>query len=130
MNVMKKAWEIAREGQERFGGKVSEYFAIALKMAWEEAKETKTIKVTTMHGYHKSYVARITGKHPKYKLNRQFLKADERERSYSGKTGYDFFYISENGVYEKASNGNREYFVVKNGEKITIDYESVLKMVS
>lgn len=126
MNVMKRAWEIAREGQEKFGGKVSEYFAIALKMAWAE---TKTVKVTTMYGYHKSYVARITGKHPKYKLDRQFLKADKHERSYSGKTGYDFFYISENGVYEKVSNGNREYFVVRNGEKTTVDYETVLKMV-
>ncbi|WP_276917466.1 hypothetical protein [Aneurinibacillus aneurinilyticus] len=31
---MKKAWEIAREGQKKFGGKVKEYFAQALRMAW------------------------------------------------------------------------------------------------
>lgn len=31
---MKKAWEIAREGQKKFGGKVKDYFAQALKMAW------------------------------------------------------------------------------------------------
>lgn len=36
---MKRAWEIAREGYEKFGGKVSEYFAEALKMAWAEAKQ-------------------------------------------------------------------------------------------
>lgn len=125
MNVMKRAWEIAKEGQKKFGGKVKEYFAISLKMAWSEAK---AVKVTTTFGYYKSYVAKINGKHPKYKLDRKFLKADERERSYSGKTGYDVFYITENGIYEKVSNGNREYFVVRNGEKTTVDYETVLKM--
>lgn len=38
-NVMKKAWEIARNGQKKFGGKVREYFAIALKMAWTIVKK-------------------------------------------------------------------------------------------
>ncbi|PDY91481.1 hypothetical protein [Bacillus toyonensis] len=38
MNAMKKAWEIAREGQRKFGGKVKEYFAQALKMAWTIVK--------------------------------------------------------------------------------------------
>ena len=32
--VMNKAWEIARKGQSKFGGKVIEYIAAALKMAW------------------------------------------------------------------------------------------------
>jgi len=38
-NVMKKAWEIAKEGQKKFGGKVKEDFAQALKMAWAIAKK-------------------------------------------------------------------------------------------
>lgn len=33
-NVMAKAWEIARKGQKNFGGKVKEYIAQALRMAW------------------------------------------------------------------------------------------------
>ena len=33
-NVMKKAWEIARDGVRKFGGNVKEYFAEALRMAW------------------------------------------------------------------------------------------------
>lgn len=37
-NVMKRAWEIAREGVKKFGGKVKEYFAVALKLAWKEFK--------------------------------------------------------------------------------------------
>ena len=38
-NVMTKAWEIAREGAAKFGGKASEYFAKALKMAWAIIKK-------------------------------------------------------------------------------------------
>lgn len=34
--VMRNAWRIAREGQEKFGGKVSEYLSEAMKMAWEQ----------------------------------------------------------------------------------------------
>jgi len=36
--VMVRAWEIAKEGVKKFGGKVKEYFAMALKLAWKEAK--------------------------------------------------------------------------------------------
>lgn len=34
-NVMTNAWEIAYEGVEKFGGKVKEYFAEALRIAWD-----------------------------------------------------------------------------------------------
>ncbi|QQZ64493.1 hypothetical protein JI735_34195 (plasmid) [Paenibacillus sonchi] len=37
--VMVRAWEIARGAVVRFGGKVKEYFAQALAMAWKEVKE-------------------------------------------------------------------------------------------
>ena len=40
--IMKRAWDIAREGQTKFGGKVSEYISEALKMAWAESKEEDT----------------------------------------------------------------------------------------
>ncbi|EJR51715.1 hypothetical protein IIO_06174 [Bacillus cereus VD115] len=47
MNVMKKAWKIARKGQKQFGGKVKEYFAQALKMAWSIVKNgMKYVQVT------------------------------------------------------------------------------------
>lgn len=36
---MRRAWRIARDGVKNFGGKVSEYFAISLKMAWAEIKD-------------------------------------------------------------------------------------------
>lgn len=46
-NVMVNAWEIARKGAAKFGGKVKEYFVEALKMAWAIVKgvETKGGKV-------------------------------------------------------------------------------------
>ena len=45
MNVMKRAWEIARNGVKKFGGKVKEYFSIALKLAWKELKNMNKIEV-------------------------------------------------------------------------------------
>lgn len=33
-NVMKKAWEIAKSGQVKFGGRAREYLAEASRMAW------------------------------------------------------------------------------------------------
>ena len=38
-NVMTIAWEIAREGVEKFGGNVKEYFAESLRLAWKKIKE-------------------------------------------------------------------------------------------
>lgn len=37
-NVMSRAWTIARQGKNKFGGETKEYFAVALKMAWKEVK--------------------------------------------------------------------------------------------
>lgn len=36
--VMVRAWEIAREGAKKFGGKAIDYLAEALRMAWAEFK--------------------------------------------------------------------------------------------
>lgn len=37
--IMKRAWEIARAACKKFGGKVSEYIAEALRMAWAESRK-------------------------------------------------------------------------------------------
>lgn len=47
-NVMVRAWEIAKEGVKKFGGKVKEYFAQALTMAWAEVKNTPADKARAM----------------------------------------------------------------------------------
>lgn len=57
MNVMRRAWRIAREGQKKFGGSVKEYFAESLKLAWGEykmlaeyeAKEKERTNIATIH---------------------------------------------------------------------------------
>lgn len=51
--IMSKAWEIAREGQKAFGGKVSEYFAEALKMAWAQAKDNVDIESLEKKGFNR-----------------------------------------------------------------------------
>lgn len=38
--IMKKAWEIAREAAAKFGGKAAEYMSEALRMAWAEIRGT------------------------------------------------------------------------------------------
>lgn len=43
--VMTNAWEIAREGVKKFGGKVKEYFAEALRIAWGIAKGENEVSV-------------------------------------------------------------------------------------
>lgn len=42
MNVMKRAWEIAREAEKKSGYKAIEFIAEALRMAWAEAKTEMT----------------------------------------------------------------------------------------
>lgn len=44
MNVMKKAWEIAKAAVAKFGGKAREYFSFALKEAWA-IKKGKAIEM-------------------------------------------------------------------------------------
>lgn len=51
--LMEKAWNIAREGQKAFGGKVSEYFAQALKMAWAQAKNAIDIEALEKKGFNR-----------------------------------------------------------------------------
>lgn len=40
--IMKRAWEIARQGANQFGGNAKEYFSLSLRMAWTEAKVNGT----------------------------------------------------------------------------------------
>lgn len=51
--IMSNAWKIAKEGQKAFGGKVSEYFAEALKMAWAQAKKGLDIEALEKKGFNR-----------------------------------------------------------------------------
>lgn len=45
--VMKRAWELAKEGAKKFGGKVREYFASSLSIAWKEQKQMNVIELVS-----------------------------------------------------------------------------------
>lgn len=119
--VMVRAWEIAKEGQERFGGKVSEYFAIALKMAWEEAKKVKAVFTLypDKRGV-KSWVAKIVGTHPTYKFDRQFINTNDTDMM-----GNKWFELEE-GYYQYSSIKGKGYIKVVNGEILNTTYKEVL----
>lgn len=135
-NIMQKAWEIAKTGQEKFGGKVKEYFAQALKMAWAVAKkaevaaEVATATIVTSCGSKKlkAYVAKIVGKDARWGLQRSFL-TPQCESEWDDKTFT--FELNEGDVYEIQAakyDVDRHYRIVENGELTYISPDSVKTM--
>lgn len=119
---MTKAWEIAKKGAAKFGGKVKEYFAEALKMAWAIAKtQTGKIEIELSGGSrkHKSWVAQIVGTDAKYGLKRDFLNGYNKDNSML------YFELEEGAVYDiNDASGLRRYKKVVNGELVELgDYE-------
>lgn len=114
MNVMKKAWEIAKQGQANFGGKVKEYFAASLKTAWALAKKAaNTVEITLREGSrnNKTWVAEIVGLDGKWGFNRRFVDCRQHPE-YCEKLA-----TLENGkVYEICNGGDRDFARVVNGE--------------
>lgn len=123
MNVMKRAWVIAREGVKKFGGKVKEYFVEALRIAWKEYKEKAAKFEFELAGNTrrtKTWLAAIVGRHPKYVLDRQFLNPDDFD-----KYGDKIFFLSE-GYYEVYNGKRRTFIKVENGECRVVDKEEVM----
>ena len=78
----------------------------------------------------KEWVAEIKGRHPKYKLDREFLRPVSRDWSRSGKTGSTSFEVEEGKVYEVNEPWEDRFFVkVENGEVIRISIEEVLAII-
>ncbi len=121
-NVMKKAWDIAKKGQKKFGGKVSEYLAAALKMSWALTRKTR---VTTTAGSrnHKSWVAQITGTHPKFKLNRSFVESVDHNMS-------ERYFDLVDGIYEVCDAGSRQFFHIVKGNVEEVEYSEVMELVA
>lgn len=115
-NVMTRAWEIAKEGQKKFGGKVREYFAQALVIAWAEVKNTvkknigevaqmiqnklgNAAKVNVWEKYGKRRIYVNKG----FKKQVAVLEFDE-ENNFIGKKelgGMDLFGARQNGVEDE-----------------------------
>lgn len=131
--IMKRAWEIARQGAEKFGGKAIEYIAEALKIAWKEAKQPKEIVLKVRHqpSGGKEWVAEITGRHPRFNFERNFLNPVARNWSSSGKTGTTSFLLQEGKVYEVNEPWKGRYFItVQNGEVVDIDVDYVAEKIA
>lgn len=116
--IMKRAWEIAKEGQKDFGGKVSEYLSVSMKMAWAESRKA-TVNTTTGSKNHKSWVALITGKNARFGYARKFVEPVE-ENSFDGK-----ILELNNGVYQVCNAGDRKFIQVVNGQIVNIDESEV-----
>ena len=123
--VMIRAHEIARTLEGDYIARMSE----ALRMAWAEARRPKFVKFVVGISKGTAYVARITGLHPRYKFAREFVRPMEKNRSWSGKNGTNIYYITEDGIYEKAYGSEREYFLIQNGVARQIDLGTVLALV-
>lgn len=120
--VMVRAWEIAKEGASKFGGKVKEYFAAALKMAWAE---TRKVVLTTSAGSrkHKSWVAKIVGKHPKFKLDRSFVESVDHNMS-------ERYFELTDGFYDICDAGTRYFVRVTSGQIERVEEYEVLEAVA
>lgn len=131
--VMVRAWEIAKAAVVKHGGKAVEYIAGALKMAWAEVKgEIKKVtsvilKTSSGSRNHKSWVAEITGKHPKFKFNREFLEVyNEISSLFGGKE----WKLLEGKVYEVCDGGYRRFVKVESGEVAEISSYQVTEMIA
>lgn len=128
--VMVRAWELAKEGVSKFGGKVKEYFASALSLAWSEVKamanEVKEVVIELAEGSrrHKSWVAEIVGTDARFGLKREFIKGSE-----SDEVKGLFFTLVDGKVYDiNNASGGRYYATVRNGEVVRLGENEVKAM--
>jgi|SRR5690625_258389 len=125
--VMVRAWEIAREGQSKFGGSVVEYLSESLKIAWAEQsqEEAKVYEATLPINNDRLWIAEITGTHPRFKLDRQFLND-----YYLSDNGYYKVFDLTDGLYAlKGSNrGGQTFIRVTNGDAVEIDYATAIDL--
>lgn len=121
-NVMVRAWEIAGAAVKRFGGTVREYFTQALAMAWAEAKAPKCAEVELAADTRKfrTWIAKITGTHPVYKLDRKFLNQDTADEY-----GTKIFYLND-GAYEFNNGRRRGFFFVRQGQCVDATQADVM----
>lgn len=126
-NVMTTAWEIAKDGAAKFGGKVKEYFGEALRMAWAIVKQTATtvtIQLSEGSRKHKTWVAELIGLDAKFGFNRQFVVGSEDEEV----RGL-FFTLEEGKVYDvNCARDGREYATVRNGQVVELSQNEVKAM--
>lgn len=78
-NIMTRAWEIAREAVEKFGGQAAEYISGSLKQAWAETKNDFQLQgsekqVAWAEEIREAYVAKVA----------EYLELKEKEEKVTG----------------------------------------------
>lgn len=126
-NVMTRAWEIAKEAVVKFGGKVKEYFALSLKMAWDEIKAPAAVTVELVSGSrkYKSWVAEIVGTHAKFKFERNFVNEFQGIELETNK----IYTLEEGKVYDVNNVNDRYYATVRNGQLVELNEGEVMELV-
>lgn len=127
-NVMTRAWEIAKEAVAKFGGKVKEYFALSLKIAWEEIKVPTSVTVELVSGSrkYKSWVAEIVGTHAKFKFERNFVNKFQGVELETNK----IYTLEEGKVYDVNNVNYRYYATVRNGQLVELNEGEVMELVA
>lgn len=146
-NVMTRAWEIATEGKEKFGGRKIEYIAEALKQAWSEFKMEgekrqpelsdqlkdklyiKDMEIVSFgSNRQRHWLAEIKGSHPKYHFDREFITPFK-----GGNDDWGEYKLEENKMYEMCFStkyNQRYYFMIVDGIAIEYTKQEVLELVN
>lgn len=125
--VMVRAWEIAKEGQKRFGGKVVEYIAEAMKIAWAEVKnndvEIKYYEYAKQNGVFWFIVNDVEGIEVSY--------LTEERSVYDGKTRVKRHAIPavKDGVHKETGEAIKLYRTAINNGDIEIRLNGQVKVV-
>jgi len=80
------------------------------------------IKINHQPSGGKEWVARIVGRHPKFKFNREFLTIISRNYSNSGKTGISEFELEPGNVYEINEPWKNRRFVNCENNEISVEH--------
>lgn len=122
-NVMTIAWEIARKGAAKFGGKVKSYFAQALKMAWAQVKAPAAVVMELRSGSrnHKTWVAEIVAVGGKFGFERKFIDTPYHPEFGAIKVAE----LEEGKFYDVCNGGDRDFVTVTNGQITYVNKQDV-----
>lgn len=122
------AWEIARKGAAKFGGKVKSYFATALKMAWVQVKAPAAVVMELREGSrnHKTWVAEIVAVGGKFGFERKFIDTPYHPEFGAIKLAE----LEEGKFYDVCNGGDRDFVTVANGQVVYVNKQEVAEALA
>ena len=117
--VMTKAVKLAKKMEGDWVARMK----MALKMAWTLIKKETQKFVTTLDFGRKYWIAKVTGTHPQYKMDREFLTENYEE------DGQRVFELTD-GLYHGKFSNSPHYFVVENGDARRVEMDEALEMAA